>query len=740
MVQGGGNTSATGTYFCNSDWAAILTLYNDRKVAIGAVESDSTLTVTGSGHFMGNLRVDGHENIYHDAQTQTEIGNYIYNNPLTLRSPYGAGTSYAPGIAWGISDWGTYTNNVAGIYSQYTGSGSWLHFGTTNNYGGLTNDALSIDPAGRVGVESSPDSTLTVGGSGHFTGNVRFDGAMNDYPRLSQSNTFTADQNIYKTGPVLTLKNTAGGGYAAYNILAGTEGGATSRGISTYYFDYASNYNSLLGRGMHFVLGEDGGGFRFGKNRAGQGYLGNEDASFSPWLTIKDNRDSGGYAVRDTIRTTDAYISGILTVPYFSGACPELTENGQVAICASGLYFHNASGSHTFFRTDTSQLIDGTIHGTKFQGADAGDTLFQGYNSSTPATKTLVALTNGYLYATRCTVSGKVALAKDTVYTGVLTYRSPSRIHITGAVSDSIQITTRDSSGVLVVKSWTDKFGVQYRADGKAAYYGTGGGGGVWGEITGTLSNQTDLNTALLGKQNTSEKGAANGYPSLDANSLVPAAYMGGTGGDNSKYLRGDRVWTLFPSIPSPFDSASASGNSWAIRGNAVPANSAGYLYNNGSGTLSWATPGGGGPASCKKTADQTNNTVTYADCSGLSFAVTSGVYYHFRFNLTFQTAATTTGIKFKFTGPTVTRFSCEANVPFAADGAGGSWQGHIAAYADSAKTTGVQLANTDNFAVVEGNILPSANGTLQLQFASEVASSNAIIRQGSNALLYTNP
>lgn len=197
------------------------------------------------------------------------------------------------------------------------------------------------------------------------------------------------------------------------------------------------------------------------------------------------------------------------------------------------------------------------------------------------------------------------------------------------------------------------------------------------------------------------------------------------------------------PSIPAQWDSASVAANSWAIRGNAVPADppTNGYLFNSGFG-LSWATPagGGGGPASCKKTADQTNNTVTYADCSGLSFAVTSGTYYHFRFNLIFRTAATTTGIKFKLTGPTVTTFACEANVPFAADGAGGAWQGHISAYADSAKTTGVQIANTDFFAVVEGSILPSAGGTLQLQFASEVAASNTIIRQGSNGLLYTIP
>lgn len=41
---------------------------------------------------------------------------------------------------------------------------------------------------------------------------------------------------------------------------------------------------------------------------------------------------------------------------------------------------------------------------------------------------------------------------------------------------------------------------------------GTGGGGGTWGSITGTLSNQTDLNTALSNKQNTIATGTITQY------------------------------------------------------------------------------------------------------------------------------------------------------------------------------------------------------------------------------------
>jgi len=45
--------------------------------------------------------------------------------------------------------------------------------------------------------------------------------------------------------------------------------------------------------------------------------------------------------------------------------------------------------------------------------------------------------------------------------------------------------------------------------------------GAVWGNITGTITNQSDLNTSLNAKESTSNKAIANGYASLDSNSLV---------------------------------------------------------------------------------------------------------------------------------------------------------------------------------------------------------------------------
>lgn len=69
---------------------------------------------------------------------------------------------------------------------------------------------------------------------------------------------------------------------------------------------------------------------------------------------------------------------------------------------------------------------------------------------------------------------------------------------------------------------------------------GSGGGGGTWGTITGTLSAQTDLQTALNAKQaslgftaeNAANKDAASGYAGLTAGSLLKAAEMPALTGD----------------------------------------------------------------------------------------------------------------------------------------------------------------------------------------------------------------
>lgn len=72
---------------------------------------------------------------------------------------------------------------------------------------------------------------------------------------------------------------------------------------------------------------------------------------------------------------------------------------------------------------------------------------------------------------------------------------------------DTISIKVTDASnidGIAIRLLFTDKLILTYKLGGEivSARIGGGGGGGTWGSITGTLSDQTDLQAALDAKQN----------------------------------------------------------------------------------------------------------------------------------------------------------------------------------------------------------------------------------------------
>jgi hypothetical protein len=156
---------------------------------------------------------------------------------------------------------------------------------------------------------------------------------------------------------------------------------------------------------------------------------------------------------------------------------------------------------------------------------------------------------------------------------------------------------------------------------------GAGGGTAAWGSITGTLSNQLDLNSALNGKQASSAvlTGLAglswssgspivrmNGASSftLDTNTYLTSAGTSAgtynnvtvatsglvTGGSNVSYLTANQTISFSPS--GDISSSGGSGTTsltpaitvTGIQGVAVPALLSGWLKYNGS-SLGWSTP-----------------------------------------------------------------------------------------------------------------------------------------------------
>jgi hypothetical protein len=105
---------------------------------------------------------------------------------------------------------------------------------------------------------------------------------------------------------------------------------------------------------------------------------------------------------------------------------------------------------------------------------------------------------------------------------------------------DTVTITTMgtgDSSKRAASTEWV-----------RMQHYGGGGSGGsVWGSITGTLSSQTDLNTALAAKEATSNKNANNGYAGLNSSGLVPVAHLGTGTPTGTKFLRDDNTFQTPP-------------------------------------------------------------------------------------------------------------------------------------------------------------------------------------------------
>lgn len=165
----------------------------------------------------------------------------------------------------------------------------------------------------------------------------------------------------------------------------------------------------------------------------------------------------------------------------------------------------------------------------------------------------------------------------------------------------------------------------------------------------------------------------------------------------------------------------------------------AGFAYLSSLGLPKAAESNGGAQAAVNAlnlvvlAADVTNSNATantIADITGLSFAVTAGETYFFRATIDYTAAAATTGARFSVNGPaSPTRLAYQSRYTLTVST--GTLNSGLTAY-DLPAASNASSIVAGNIAVVEGFITPSANGTVIMRFASEIASSAIVAKKGS--------
>lgn len=200
----------------------------------------------------------------------------------------------------------------------------------------------------------------------------------------------------------------------------------------------------------------------------------------------------------------------------------------------------------------------------------------------------------------------------------------------------------------------------------------------------------------------------------IDATTKLPEA-QGGT--NQSTYTKGDMLYSAVNDTLSKLGIGS-SGQTLMVSPSLMP-------------TWTW-----GAPVTVAKSSDQTLSSATLANVTGMSFSVSNGGVYHFRFVLLVQSNTATVGVAASVTIPAATRFGAMVSSVIAADGTAAEYVGAVTTSGDKVSPTAVPAINTDYVEIVEGILIPSADGTLQLQAATETGTTNVIVRQGSVGFL----
>jgi hypothetical protein len=389
----------------------------------------------------------------------------------------------------------------------------------------------------------------------------------------------------------------------------------------------------------------------------------------------------------------------------------------------------------------------------KFGLSSVADSLYStaiGFQSNAKSHATAVgafaAATGNYSTAlgqqTQATGDFSVAVGRASSATttyGIAMGQAASSLH-TGAIVIGAN-TSSTATNQVIIGSWQPGF------DARDVIFGMGESSGfanVYGGVKIRATNGTGPDVAGANLRIAAGRGTGTGNGGTIGFFTSPAGAAGSTLNTENEAMRIIQNGNIGMGTPTPAYKLDINGTARVQTLPFIASRDTVVTYDPATKQLAVTkitAGGGGGPASVKITSDlPVSGSTTLGNANGLSFSVNANTYYHYKFVVVFRTAATTTGIRLSVTTPaSPTVFSGKAQIPIAIDGAGGEWQGWITASDDAVIGTGVQAANTDYIAIVEGNILTGATaGTIQLRFASEVAGSNVTIRNGSFGQLTT--
>jgi hypothetical protein len=133
--------------------------------------------------------------------------------------------------------------------------------------------------------------------------------------------------------------------------------------------------------------------------------------------------------------------------------------------------------------------------------------------------------------------------------------------------------------------------------------------------------------------------------------------------------------------------------------------------------------------------SDVTNNNGTantIQDVTGLSFSVTAGKTYYFKFVIPYTAAATTTGSRWAVNCTAGTAANLSMISEYSLTATTSTRNGNVQAFDSPAASNATSAATGNNMAIMEGKFTPTADGTFIARFASEVSASAIVAKAGA--------